>query len=111
MASPENGVTAFRLFPHRPTIAPEPARGNPSPAYPEALRAAGVEARVVARFIIDTVGRVEPASVAIAGVDADPRFVDAVRAVLPRLRFRPAMAAGHRARQQVEQPFAFTLVR
>ncbi len=92
-------------------VPAEPARGNPAPSYPDALRAAGVEGRVVARFVVDTLGRVEPGSVEIPATDADARFVDAVRAVLPRMRFRPATVGARRVRQQVEQPFAFTLVR
>jgi protein TonB len=85
-------------------VVPDP--GNRPPRYPEALRAAGLGGRVVARFVVDTSGRVEPGSVEIAASD-DPRLAGAVREAVPRLRFRPARAGGVRVRQLVEQPFAF----
>lgn len=88
-----------------PVVA-DPA--NRPPRYPEALRAAGVAGRVVVRFVVDTAGRVEPASVAVVAAD-DPRLAEAVREAVRRLRYRPARAAGVRVRQLVEQPFAFAL--
>ena len=88
-----------------------PLPGNPPPQYPAALRATGVEGQVVARFVVDTLGRVEPSSVELPAGDSDPRFATAVRDVLPRLRFRPAAVGGHRVRQRVQQPFTFAIVR
>jgi protein TonB len=85
-------------------VAPDPR--NPPPRYPEALRAAGVGGRAVARFVVDTLGRVEPGTVRVASPD-DPRFADAAREALGRMRFRPARAGGVRVRQLVELPFAF----
>ena len=37
-------------------------RAHPPPAYPELLRAAGIEGRVVLQVVIDTLGRAEPAA-------------------------------------------------
>ena len=85
-------------------VAPDPR--NPPPRYPEALRAAGVGGRAVARFVVDTLGRVEPGTVRVASAD-DPRFAEAAREALGRMRFRPARAGGVRVRQLVELPFAF----
>lgn len=88
----------------------DPLAGNPAPAYPEALRAAGVEGTVEARFVIDTTGRVEPASIAFdPGTDA--LFAAAVRRALARARFTPAEARGRRVRVLVRQAFAFRLAR
>lgn len=81
-----------------------------APRYPEMLRGQGVEGRVVARFIVDTTGRVEKGSVQIVSA-AHPAFEDAVRRVLPAMRFRPAEARGRRVRQLVDMPFEFVLNR
>lgn len=86
-------------------VVPDPR--NPPPRYPEALRAAGTGGRVVARFVVDTLGRVEAGSVAFPSAD-DPRLADAARDALVRARFRPARAGGRRVRQLVEWPFVFT---
>lgn len=82
--------------------------GPPRPRYPERLRAAGVTGRVVARFVVDTLGRVEPASIVIRESSHD-LFVEAVRATLPALTFVPAEAGGRRVRMLVELPFEFRL--
>lgn len=78
------------------------------PAYPEMLRAAGTEGRVVVRFVVDTAGRVEPASITTVE-STHALFERSVRDVLPRLRFAPAEAGGRHVRQLVEMPFQFSL--
>ena len=82
--------------------------GAPAPRYPEMLRAGAVQGRVVARFVVDTLGRVEPPSVEFPEA-SHLQFAEAVRQVLPRLRFRPAEAGGRRVRQLVQQEFRFAL--
>lgn len=82
--------------------------GTVRPAYPEMLRATGIEGRVVVRFIVDTAGRVEPGS--ITTIDATHAlFEQSVRDALPRLRFAPAEVGGRHVRQLVEMPFQFSL--
>jgi protein TonB len=83
---------------------------EPRPHYPEQLRSAGVSGRVVVQFTVDTLGLVEPGSVVVREA-AHELFADAVRAVLPALRFRAAEAGGHRVRMLVELPFEFRLDR
>jgi protein TonB len=85
-----------------------PRAGNGSPAYPSGLRAAAIEGEVVVRFVVDTAGRVEPASVVILQT-SHPRFADAVREWLSRTRYEPAQIGGFRVRQLVEQRVSFTL--
>lgn len=80
----------------------------PRPRYPEALRHAGVEGRVVVRFVVDSAGRVERGSVAVAS-SSHALFVAAVEPLVGGLRFRPAEAGGRRVRQLVEMPFEFVL--
>lgn len=78
------------------------------PRYPEPLRVAGVTGRVVVRLVVDTAGRVEPASVAVLEASHD-LFAQAVRAVLATLRFTPAVAGGRKVRMLIELPFEFRL--
>ncbi len=83
---------------------------SPLPRYPQMLRDAGVEGMVRLRFVVDTAGHVEAASVQV--IDAThPAFIDAVRAILPRLRFTPARVDHRAVRQLVEIPLQFRLNR
>ena len=66
------------------------------------------EGSVMVEFVVDTTGRVEPGSIQLTQAD-HALFASAVRDVLPRYRFIPAMAAGHRVRQLVRLPFRFDL--
>ncbi|HWG33835.1 MAG TPA: energy transducer TonB [Gemmatimonadaceae bacterium] len=86
----------------------EPLAGTLAPHYPDALRASGLEGTVVARFVVDSAGRVEDGSFVTAG-SANPLFVAAVENALSRARFRPAESHGMRVRQLVEQSFTFVL--
>ncbi len=80
--------------------------GTAAPAYPDSLYQAGVPGRVVARFIVDTVGTVEPKSVSIVSATA-PAFGEAVRQALRSAAFSPARVGGQTVRQLVEMPFEF----
>lgn len=82
--------------------------GQVRPRYPDALRDAGIGGRVVLRFVVDTLGRVEPATVETTSA-SDPRFGEAARRAIGGLRFRPAEAGGRRVRQLVELPFDFVI--
>ena len=82
--------------------------GQLRPRYPEALRAQGLGGRVVVRFVVDTLGRVEQGSVQLVAA-THPAFGDAALRTVGSLRFRPAEAGGHRVRQLVELPFEFRI--
>lgn len=84
--------------------------GTKPPRYPETLRAAGVEGRVVALFVVSERGLVEEGSIRILSSD-NSLFEAAVRSSLARMRFAPAEIAGKKVRQQVQMPFLFTLSR
>jgi periplasmic protein TonB len=84
--------------------------GSTGPAYPEMLRSAGVEGDVLAQFVVDTTGRADVATLQILQSDHQ-LFSDAVRKVLPKLRFIPAEVGGTKVRQLVQQPFRFGLAR
>lgn len=89
-------------------VAPQP--GNPAPIYPAELRAAQIEGTVLARFIVDTTGHAEAASIGFPEA-THPRFAEAVRQSILRSRYLPALLGGRAVRQLVEQRFGFTLVR
>jgi protein TonB len=84
--------------------------GTAGPAYPETLRAAGIEGQVVAQFVVDTAGRVELATFQVLDRQ-HPLFVAAVRSALSRMRYLPAEARGARVAQLVQQSFHFTVRR
>ena len=74
--------------------------------YPPSMRASGMSGRVVAEFVVDTSGRIEPANFGIVS-STHPLFSDAVRVAARDARFRPALQKGRRVRQLVRQPFDF----
>jgi protein TonB len=76
------------------------------PRYPEALRSAGVDGRVLVQFSVDTTGRVDPASVKILESTHD-LFSRAVRDALGSFRFRPAEVGGRRVAALAQMPFEF----
>lgn len=85
-----------------------PHATNPSPRYPADLRAARIEGRVIARFVVDTTGRVIRGSVTVEA-STHPAFSDAVIEALSRSRFTPAELRGRKVQQLVSQPFVFVL--
>jgi protein TonB len=81
-----------------------------APAYPTILLAGHVEGEVVARFVIDTEGRVDPRSYTVLR-STHPLFDRAVREALARARYRPAESDGRAVRQAIEQTFRFSPTR
>lgn len=82
--------------------------GQMGPPYPEELRDGRPDGLVVVRFVIDTLGRVEPPSMSVVTA-THPLFAASVRATLDRLRFFPASQAGQHVRVRMEQRFEFHL--
>ena len=80
------------------------------PRYPELLRQAGIDGRVLVRFVVDTLGRIDPASVQILSSTHD-QFTRAVRDALSGFRFRPAESNGKRIPALAEMPFEFKVTR
>ena len=103
----ESTTAALRPAPDR---APLPARDNPAPEYPSALRAINVTGYVDAQFVVDSTGRVEPSSIELRSAE-DPLFADAVRRALLRSRFTPALVQGHPVRAAVRRAYVFRLQR
>ena len=78
----------------------------PPSLYPELLRSAGVQGRVLMQAIIDTLGHVEPASMKIIA-SPDSGFNAVSRAWLVRALFRPAHVHGHPVRVLVAVPLDY----
>ncbi|HUR93361.1 MAG TPA: TonB family protein [Gemmatimonadales bacterium] len=82
--------------------------GGAAPVYPPDLIALGTEGQVRASYVVDTLGRVDTATIQVMLSD-DPRFTESVRVALGAMRFRPAKRAGRSVRQLVEQSFRFRI--
>jgi len=99
-------LTRFHVCPARPG-----GSGGRTPAYPEELLRAGIQGTVLAQFVIDSTGHPDMRTFrALEGPrrpPAHPLFVAAVREALPYMRYVPGTRDGKRARQLVQQPFAF----
>jgi protein TonB len=80
------------------------------PRYPESLRQAAIDGRVLVRFTVDTSGRIDMNSVTVLASTHD-LFTRAVRDALPVFRFKPAELGGHRVRALAEMPFEFQITK
>ncbi|MGA9838332.1 MAG: TonB family protein [Gemmatimonadaceae bacterium] len=81
-------------------------RGTAVPIYPDSLYRVRVPGHVVVRFVVDTVGAVEMATIEVVSATAAP-FSAAVRRALRAASFSPARIRGRPVRQLVEMPFDF----
>lgn len=85
-------------------VKPDPNSGGPE--YPERLLLARIEGAVLARFIVDSTGRADPATF-VAVQTSDTAFTSAVRRALPLMKFSPATLRGAPVAQVVVQQFTF----
>jgi TonB family protein len=99
---PDPGV----YYEHAVGCAADPLPSNPAPKYPRVPAQERRRREVLARFIVDTTGLVEPASVQFLA-NEDPRFARAARATLARWRFSPATRRGVPVRQLSHASLAF----
>lgn len=79
-------------------------------SFPPSLFAAGIHGLVIAEFVVDTAGRVEPGTVGIVSSTA-PLFTESVRVALESASYVPAVKKGRPVRQLVHQPFEFSVDR
>ena len=80
------------------------------PRYPESLRVAAIDGRVLVQFKVDTLGTIDPSSIRILS-STHELFSRAVREALGGFRFRPAEVDGHRVIALAEMPFEFSIRR
>jgi TonB family protein len=82
--------------------------GSPQPTYPAELKQAKVEGEVLAQFVVDTSGRAIVNTFKVLKSDHQ-LFTEAVKNVLPDMRFTPAEIGGRKVKQLIQQPFTFAL--
>jgi TonB family protein len=105
-SGPVNPNFTYFEFQVEKEVSPRP--GNPTPRYPEELRANGVEGQVVAQFVVDVNGYPEMDSFRVL-TESHSQFTQAVKTALPNMRFIPAEIRGVRVMQLVQMPFQFNL--
>jgi len=81
---------------------------GPLPVYPDLLRQAGVQGRVVLEAVVDTTGRVLSQSISVISA-TNPGFVASARQALLATLFRPARAGGTAVRMRVRIPYEFAI--
>ncbi len=80
---------------------------GPPSAYPEMLRRAGIQGRVILKAIVDTTGRVEPKSITILK-SPNPGFDEPTRQWILKALFRPARVHGQAVRVFINLPFDYS---
>jgi TonB family protein len=84
------------------------SQSSAAPAYPLELLEKHIEGVVLARYVVDTTGFADPASLEVVR-SSHAAFVQAVKDALPYMRFSPAKIGSMKVRQLVEQPFTFRI--
>ena len=118
-AAPAEGPPASgSRFPDAANIAimtdgdslPRPERLTGGPQYPVKLRNGRISGQLAVAFVVDTTGRVEPASISFVLPPAHAEFQESVCTFLiDRARFVPGRTNGRPRRTLVFVPFAFTV--
>jgi protein TonB len=117
--APGPGVPVVTGPPSPAAVAPMDVRtveeppvllSHPAPGYPDLLRSAGIEGRVVVEAVLDTVGRVERGSLRIVS-STHALFVPAASALVLGSRYRPARFGGMAVRVRIQVPVEFALRR
>jgi protein TonB len=83
---------------------------GPVPRYPEILRQAGIDGRVLLEFVVDTTGHVERGSLKVLSSTNQLFNQPAIEAVAASL-YRPGRIAGRAVRVRVQQPLNFQISR
>jgi TonB family protein len=81
---------------------------GPLPVYPDLLRQAGIEGKVVLEAVVDTTGRALAQSIAVVTA-SNPGFIGPARQALLATLFRPAMVGGKPVRMLVRIPYEFAI--
>jgi TonB family protein len=81
---------------------------GPLPGYPDLLRQAGVQGRLVLEAVVDTTGRVLSLSISVVSA-TNPGFVAPARQALLATLFRPARIGGKAVRMLVRIPYEFAI--
>ena len=99
----DGGVWDSGIVDERPEVL-----SGPILTYPELMRQAGIEGRVVVEVVIDSLGRAEPGSLRI--VESPQRAFEApALSYVRRALFRPARVTGRSVRVLVRLPIDFRI--
>jgi protein TonB len=102
-AVPTTGVYSEAIVDERPDML-----SHPPLQYPELLRSAGMQGRVMIEAIVDTSGRVIPSSVKVIS-SVHPGFIEPAKQVVLKALFRPGRMHGRAVNVLVSVPVDFTL--
>lgn len=83
---------------------------SPKPKYPSVLESSGIAGEVQAQFVVSSSGRADMDSFKVLK-STNELFTQAVKNVLPRMKFSPAMIGGKPVNQLVQQSFQFAVPR
>jgi protein TonB len=83
---------------------------SPKPKYPSVLESSGIAGEVQAQFVVGMNGKADMDSFKVLK-STNELFTQAVKNVLPRMRFSPAMIGGKPVNQLVQQSFQFAVPR
>ena len=88
----------------------EMLQDSPKPKYPSVLESSGIAGEVQAQFVVNSSGKADMSDFKVLK-STNELFTQAVRNVLPRMRFSPAMIGGKPVNQLVQQSFQFAVPR
>jgi protein TonB len=83
---------------------------SPKPKYPSVLESSGIAGEVQAQFVVNSSGKADMDSFKVLK-STNELFTQAVKNVLPRMKFSPAMIGGKPVNQLVQQSFQFAVPR
>jgi protein TonB len=83
---------------------------SPKPKYPSVLESSGIAGEVQAQFVVSSAGKADMDTFKVLK-STNELFTQAVKNVLPRMRFSPAMIGGKPVNQLVQQSFQFAVPR
>jgi protein TonB len=83
---------------------------SPKPKYPSVLESSGIAGEVQAQFVVNSSGKADLDSFKVLK-STNELFTQAVKSVLPRMRFSPAQIGGKPVNQLVQQSFQFAVPR
>lgn len=107
-----NGTPGVSGHPVDVRVVEEPPAllAHPEPRYPEVLRQAGVEGRVLVEAVLDTLGRVEPGSLRVVR-GAHPLLEAEALVVVRGSRYRAGRMGTRAVRVRIQVPVGFALRR
>src|SRR6267154_6581191 len=104
---PVTNQTYFEFQVEKPA---EMLQDSPKPKYPSVLESSGIAGEVQAQFVVSSAGKADMDSFKVLK-STNELFTQAVKNVLPRMKFSPAMIGGKPVNQLVQQSFQFAVPR